>query len=1662
MAIVNFRSISNKPGYNFNSGSIYNVFAEDFYQLRDTLQFGGSSIGSEVYIRLFNGSTTQLNDLTNVGSGALAFNTTFGSLVVYNGSGWVSAGAGGAGVTAHSALTGLSSDDHTQYLLVDGTRTGSNIRVIGSAVAGSIVFTYGSFNSKIIGEEGLFNGTFSVGQQPQSNLKVGFTTSGSRTLQITNASTGSTNYGTYTSATGAGGSNYGFYTTAANAGFNYAGWFDAGNVGIGTGSPSAKLHTVGTVRAESEGNAIEAYAKSNDRTIWIKPTSGTIDGSNTALYLNRQVTSNLYLAEGGGSVSIGSPISGANTLTVTGTTKLGGNTLVSGSADSAILLVGSYIKVYSGAATGGSGTYSTLRASSSGNLILNARTIAGQTGSVYLNFDASSGTGGTTFGNGSGVSVASIDSSGRGSFNGSLFAFMGSYEQNVRARAFLLGSGNAYVGSAAAGTPARMAINGGGQAIHIQSTPELIFDATNLNGGSAHPQIELWSSGTPKTLEIVNQATGGSAYLSVQDGIFTRNGSFSGSVIAGSVIAGDVIIPNVFTATREPTGFADRVATLSLDNTTRTVSITGSHTVYINGSAYFKNTGSAEFANSNGRHFIYYDSVGSLQSALTFPGFYTPFAALVYWNVGSQAGMLSEERHGITMDGTTHEYLHSTVGTRYESGLAADISAGSIVYGSGYIHDEDIRLTLPGGSLTSVLYMNGSTTYTWTPPQETYYLMSGADIAYNNGSTVAPLTTNQYVAYWIFATNIVGSPFVSLMGQRTDTILADARANNTYESLNLGTLPSNEMKLLYRIILRDTGSPPSYIETQDYRSVSNLPGGTYVATDHGTLTGLTDDDHTQYVLADGTRAMTNLSVGSIVSSSTGSFAGSLLTPSISSGSVFTNWLVSNGQISVIGSTINTQVSDANLAFGRYPQNGSFQQLYWYANQQRFATSSGFQALAGVGSFPTLHVSGNGSFIGSVIANTGSFSSEVRAGTGSFGNIIVPGTIYSTNNGIGSNIRIGDDVWLGDLNTANTLFIMGDQNRAAGSLGFGSQKDTRIYRAGVSHLKTDGDFTAAGGIYSNNTYYLDYASASDTSSGIRVRKIGNTASASGSVNAFAELGYHGFYGWDGAAYQRGAYAIAYATQVYNPGSSGGRYAIATTPNNSNTTTPRFWIDQDGAATFGTSNKVGGYDVYLNGILANTTRVLDSGRNLSNIGSLSLVAGNNNVTTTLNQLTFSYNAGADQYRHAIKTRHMSSSAGSNAFDFFVFNYGTDGIGSVGTKHVATLDATGVGVFTKSPTASFEVVGDGKFSGSVTVTGSVSGGSFYGYGGTLSGLTASPAGSSTNVQFNNGGVLSGDADFTFDSTGSRLTVLGSIVTSYGSVAGNVLAGSYYGWGGTLTGVSASATPAGSSTTLQFNDGGTGSGDSNLTWNKATKKLNVAGSVIAVNGSFTGSLYVNYLTSWDNIEAYDINIANSASIDTINFNQGWGYINALNGLDVYVEENLTLETYNGSHIRINPNYGGATGSVIVGSTLAVLGNQAIKGNLVTTGSVSAGSFFGYGGTLTGITSSSFTWSEVTGTSQAIVKSNGYVANNVSRVIFTLPASAAIGDTFKITGKGTGGWRIAQNAGQTVYFGIGSTTTGVNGSVDTSERRDSVEVVCVTANNDFNIISAVGNLDMY
>lgn len=72
---------------------------------------------------------------------------------------------------------------------------------------------------------------------------------------------------------------------------------------------------------------------------------------------------------------------------------------------------------------------------------------------------------------------------------------------------------------------------------------------------------------------------------------------------------------------------------------------------------------------------------------------------------------------------------------------------------------------------------------------------------------------------------------------------------------------------------------------------------------------------------------------------------------------------------------------------------------------------------------------------------------------------------TTPNGV-MGVRLGDDVEIGDVNTANMLGIQGVQDATTGGLVFGSGKDTNLYRGGANILKTDDTFNAVAGLQLN--------------------------------------------------------------------------------------------------------------------------------------------------------------------------------------------------------------------------------------------------------------------------------------------------------------------------------------------------------------------------------------------------------------------------------------------------------------------------------------------------------------------------------------------------------------------------------------------------------------------
>lgn len=147
--------------------------------------------------------------------------------------------------------------------------------------------------------------------------------------------------------------------------------------------------------------------------------------------------------------------------------------------------------------------------------------------------------------------------------------------------------------------------------------------------------------------------------------------------------------------------------------------------------------------------------------------------------------------------------------------------------------------------------------------------------------------------------------------------------------------------------------------------------------------------------------------------------------------------------------------------------------------------------------------------------------------------------------------------------------------------------------------------------------------------------------------------------------------------------------------------------------------------------------------------------------------------------------------------------------------------------------------------------------------------------------------------------------------------------------------------------------------------------------------------------------------------------------------------------------------GQLIIGST----GNTPVLATLIAGSNMTitegAGTI-----TLASSAGGGLAWTEVTGTSAGMSVNSGYIANNVALVTLTLPVTAAVGDIVAVVGKGAGGWKIAQNAGQQIYMLYDYTTPGTGGYILSElTAYDCVELVCITADTDFVVRSSMGNI---
>jgi hypothetical protein len=260
--------------------------------------------------------------------------------------------------------------------------------------------------------------------------------------------------------------------------------------------------------------------------------------------------------------------------------------------------------------------------------------------------------------------------------------------------------------------------------------------------------------------------------------------------------------------------------------------------------------------------------------------------AWVYWDATNNLGKLFAEPHGSSMAPMTHHYLHDVFGSQYDSGMAlgdilADEDGSSATHaqfstGSGFFYDEDVKHATEGTAANvglEIYYFDGSD-LRWTTNAGYSFINGGSGrIMYNNSGAQTEVDNTKFVLAHVFATNIKDADgtdgrLIAIQGQAQYATLALARngANTEINNLITGDLPLAEILPVATVIFQTANSYTNAVNARirltdtgddyvDWRTSLRSGGGTSTTNDHGLLAGLADDDHTQYLLAAGTRGL---------------------------------------------------------------------------------------------------------------------------------------------------------------------------------------------------------------------------------------------------------------------------------------------------------------------------------------------------------------------------------------------------------------------------------------------------------------------------------------------------------------------------------------------------------------------------------------------------------------------------------------------------------------------------------------------------------------------------------------------------------------------------------------------------------------------------------------
>jgi len=337
--------------------------------------------------------------------------------------------------------------------------------------------------------------------------------------------------------------------------------------------------------------------------------------------------------------------------------------------------------------------------------------------------------------------------------------------------------------------------------------------------------------------------------------------------------------------TGEPIGHADKTqSTISFNSGTRTFTIApvaSEFVVWCKGVKYtYTSAQTVVIPNTTGLHYIYFSSSGVLSTQMSYFSWadHAP-TAYVYWNATtSTAVYFGDERHGVVLDWQTHEYLHRTRGAAIANGFlasgytlnnSATDAATQIAIESGTFFDEDMKIDIVSTATPTagtyqqnllfpakipVLHLQG-TSWVMDAPTDFPFRQGTSRPQYNSFSggvwSTEDVGNNQHATTWILATNNLTYPVIAIIGQSATDNLGEAEAFS-FADLTLTGFPSVEFRPLYKLIYKASNGYENSVNAQlvsiiDLRSISAVGSVANPATDHGNLSGLSDDDHAQYL-----------------------------------------------------------------------------------------------------------------------------------------------------------------------------------------------------------------------------------------------------------------------------------------------------------------------------------------------------------------------------------------------------------------------------------------------------------------------------------------------------------------------------------------------------------------------------------------------------------------------------------------------------------------------------------------------------------------------------------------------------------------------------------------------------------------------------------------------